>query len=69
MKFTRRELPAALASVAALTSAAALAQTPAPRRSPVAELESARSQVKATALLLQQQEVPMSTEPAFAFHA
>ena len=65
MKVTRRELGAAL------VSAAALAQAPAqgPPASPEAELQAARDQVKATALTLQQQQIPMSTEPAFAFQA
>jgi hypothetical protein len=63
MKLTRRELGAAL------TSAAALAQTPAPPASPEAELQSARDQVKAIAQTLAQQDVPMSTEPAFTFQA
>ena len=63
MKLTRREL------AAALTSAAALAQAPAPPVSPEAELQSARDQVKAIAQTLAQQDVPMSTEPAFAFQA
>jgi hypothetical protein len=65
MKLTRRQLPAALTSVAALTSA--VAQAPAPPASPEAELQSARDQVKAIGLTLLQQDVPMSTEPAFAF--
>ena len=63
MRVTRRQL------AAALTSAAALAQTPAPPRSPEAELQSARDQVKAIAQTLAEQEIPMSTEPAFAFQA
>ena len=63
MKLTRREL------AAALTSAAALAQTPPPPASPAAELQSARDQVKAIAQTLAQQEVAMSTEPAFVFQA
>ena len=67
MKLTRRQLPAALASVAVLTSAAASAQTPAPPASPEAELQSARDQVKAIAAALMAQDVPMSTEPAFSF--
>ena len=63
MKLTRREL------AASLTAAAALAQAPAPPASPAAELESARNQVKAMASALEQEELPMSTEPAFAFRA
>lgn len=63
MKLTRREL------AGALTSAAALAQAPAPPASPEAELQSARDEVKAIAQTLSQQQVPMSTEPAFAFQA
>lgn len=63
MKLTRRQV------AVALTSAAALAQTPAPPASAEAELLSARDQVKAIAQTLMQQEVPMSTEPAFVFQA
>jgi len=68
MKLTRREL------AAALTSAAALAQTPAPQRTPAertpeAELQAARDQVKANAEALTQLEVPMRIEPAFQFKA
>jgi hypothetical protein len=63
MKLTRRQL------AAELTSAAALAQTPAPPASPEAELQSARDQVKAIAATLIEQDVPMSTEPAFSFQA
>jgi hypothetical protein len=63
MRVTRRQLAAALAS------AAALAQTPVPPVSPAAELQSARDQVKAIAKTLAEQEIPMSTEPAFAFQA
>jgi hypothetical protein len=69
MKLTRRQLPGALASVGALASAVARAQAPAPPASPEAELQSARDQVKAIGLALTQHEVPMSTEPAFAFQA
>jgi hypothetical protein len=69
MKLTRRQLPAALTSVAALTSAVAQAPAPAPPASPEAELQSARDQVKAIGLILLQQDVPMSTEPAFTFQA
>ena len=68
MKMTRRQLPAALTSVA-LTSAAVLAQAPAAPASPEAELQSARDQVKALSLALIDQKVPMSLEPAFTFHA
>jgi len=67
MKLTRRQLPAALTSAAALASA--VAQAPAPPASPEAELQSARDQVKAIGLTLLQQDVPMSTEPAFTFQA
>jgi hypothetical protein len=63
MKLTRRQL------ALGLTSAVALAQAPAPPASPEAELQSARDQVKAIGLALTQQQVPMSTEPAFAFQA
>jgi hypothetical protein len=63
MKLTRRQL------AGALTSAVALAQTPAPPASPEAELQSARDQVKGIAAILEQQQVPMSTEPAFTFEA
>jgi len=63
MKLTRREV------AAALTSVAAFAQAPAPPASPEAELQSARDQVKAIARTLDQQQVPMSTEPAFTFQA
>jgi hypothetical protein len=68
MKLTRRQLAAGAAAVMA-----ARAQTPAPpppaNPSPQAELQNARDQVKAMALLLSQFPVPMTTEPAFAFEA
>jgi hypothetical protein len=63
MKLTRRQLPALLVSTAAL------AQAPAPPLPADAELQPARDQVKAIALALMQQQVPMSTEPAFVFQA
>jgi hypothetical protein len=63
MKWTRRELAVAVAS------AAALAQSPAPPASPEVELQAARDQVKAIAATLAQQQVPMTTAPAFAFQA
>ncbi|HEV3332966.1 MAG TPA: hypothetical protein VG096_18390 [Bryobacteraceae bacterium] len=69
MKMTRREMAVALTSGVALASAVASAQTPAPPKSPEAELLSARDQVKSIAMILMQQQVPMSTEPAFVFQA
>lgn len=67
MKLTRRQL--ALASFASL---AARAQTPAPPRpesTPENELSAAKAGVIKTADSLSQFEIPMTTEPAFAFEA
>ena len=44
-----------------------MAQTPAPPRTPEAELQAARDQLKATLARLSAQAVPMTTEPAFQF--
>ncbi|HLK51236.1 MAG TPA: hypothetical protein VKT49_24000 [Bryobacteraceae bacterium] len=63
MKITRRQLASALAA------GAALAQTPPQPRTPEAELQAARDQLKATLARLSAQAVPMSTEPAFQFKA
>jgi hypothetical protein len=62
MKLTRRQLAAA-----ALASLAAEAQAPAP--SPEADLQAARQSVKANADALARYDVPMNTEPVFAFEA
>jgi hypothetical protein len=69
VKMTRREVAVALTSGVALTSAVASAQTSAPPKSPEGELQSARDQVRSIAMILMQQQVPMSTEPAFGFQA
>jgi hypothetical protein len=61
MKLTRRELASTLAA------GAAMAQTPAQPRTPEAELQAARDQLKATLVRLSAQAVPMTTEPAFQF--
>jgi Rieske Fe-S protein len=70
MKLSRRELAgAALTTMAA--AVAGRAQTPlqsAPL-SPEAELQAAKLQVQAAAQALSQFEIPMDTEPAFAFQA
>lgn len=67
MRITRREL------AAALTSAAALAQTPRTEPgsllTPEAELQAARQQVQANTGVLARAELPLTTEPAFAFKA
>jgi hypothetical protein len=63
MKLTRREL-AAVVSATALT-----AQTPQRPASPADDLQTARDRIKANGDSLAQQEVPMSTEPAFQFRA
>jgi hypothetical protein len=63
VKWTRRQLAVAVAS------ATALGQTPVPPASPEVELQAARDQVKAIASTLAQQQVPMTTAPAFAFQA
>ena len=64
MRLTRREL------VSAVAAAGAVAQAPpqAPA-SPEAELEKARTQVKAMTARLAGQKVPMTAEPAFQFKA
>jgi hypothetical protein len=70
MKLSRRELGgAALTTIAA--TMAAQTQTPAQPAplSPEAELQAARLAVQATAQTLSQFDIPMSTEPAFAFQA
>lgn len=67
MKLTRRQL--ALVSFASL---AAQAQTPAPPRAestPENELLAAKARVIRTVESLSQFEIPMTTEPAFAFEA
>ena len=61
MKLTRRELASALAA------GAAVAQTTPQPRSPEAELQAARDQLKATLVRLSMQTVPMAVEPAFLF--
>ena len=61
MKLTRRELASALAA------GAAVAQTAPQPRSPEAELQAARDQLKTTLARLSMQAVPMATEPAFQF--
>ena len=69
MKVSRRQLGIALVSAGALASQGGQAQPPPPTLSPEAELAAARDQVKAIAMALLQQQIPMSTEPAFAFQA
>ena len=68
MKLTRRQMAAA-----ALAALGARAQTPAQPQAgsltPDAELANAKDQVKATATLLENAEVPMTTTPAFVFRA
>lgn len=61
MKLTRRELASALAA------GVAVAQTAPQPRSPEAELQAARDQLKTTLARLSMQAVPMATEPAFQF--
>ena len=61
MKMTRRQLASALAA------GAALGQAPPQPRTPEAELQAARDQLKATLTRLSAQAVPMSVEPAFQF--
>jgi len=62
MRLTRRQL-------AAMVSAAGIAQAQTEPRAaaPADELQTARERLKANSDLLAQQQVPMSTEPAFQF--
>jgi hypothetical protein len=62
MKLTRRQL-------AAMVSATAMAQAQTEPRAaaPADELQAARERLKANSGLLDRQQVPMATEPAFQF--
>ncbi|MBV9504701.1 MAG: hypothetical protein JO323_06810 [Acidobacteriia bacterium] len=63
MKVTRRQL------TASLIVAPVLAQAPAVPAGPEADLEAARKEVQAITMALSRIEVPVTTEPAFAFKA
>jgi hypothetical protein len=62
-KFTRRQLATVLASATA-TAAAQQPQSP-----PTDLLQAARDRMKNNAAALSKPEIPMATEPAFAFKA
>jgi hypothetical protein len=70
MKLTRRQLAAVVSvfpAVGGFAAGIARAQTEQPAAAPADELQSARQRLKANSDLLAQQQVPMSTEPAFRF--
>jgi hypothetical protein len=71
MKLTRRDFATVLAPGAALaeTSAAGQIAAPSPPAGGDALLDAARARIQANGAILDQQAVPMDTQPAFQFKA